>query len=103
METVVNIIKDFWDWIAALWETFTTWFSGLVVDVITVLLGWASSAVNAIPVPSVLQNFDPWSWVNPQAAYLLDVLKIPECLLIVAAAWAVRFALNLIPSWATRV
>jgi hypothetical protein len=103
MDSVVNIIKDMWDWIAALWDTFTQWISALVLDVFSTMLGWASAAINAIPVPAVLQNFDPWAWVNPTASYLLNQLHVPECLLIISAGWAIRFALNLIPSWATRI
>jgi hypothetical protein len=43
-----------------------------------------------------------YSAIPPQAVYVMSRIGLPEFITIVGGAYAVRLALNLIPSWATR-
>ncbi|WP_321531745.1 hypothetical protein [uncultured Desulfuromonas sp.] len=91
------------DFLISLWVTFKEFVLDTLYLLFDVILTAVETAVTSIPVPEILTTFDPWSWVNPQAAYVLDALNIALVLGILLAGYTIRFALNLIPAAFTRV
>lgn len=101
---IEKIVNNLFAFLLSLWESFQTWIVDLFCGVLEFVLSFFSSLVAAIPVPSVFTgNSDFWSSIPGQGLYIINQLKIPTVLLILAAAYGIRFLINLIPSWATRV
>jgi len=103
MDAIINIIKAWWDWNATWWDSFKTFFSDFWYGLFDSVLSAAQGLITSIPIPDALKNIDIWGGLPSQALYILDKLHIVTVLGIIAAGYGVRFALNLIPSWATRV
>ncbi|WP_316348387.1 hypothetical protein [Desulfuromonas acetoxidans] len=91
------------DFFISLWVAFKAFVVDTLYLLFDTLLTTVETVINAIPVPDIVTSFDPWSWVNPQAAYVLDALNIALVLGILFAGYTIRFALNLIPAAFTRV
>lgn len=74
------------------------WFLDLVFSVV---LG----IINAIDFAGVsaLQTFTHWGLLPDSAIYFLSQLSFGTCLTMLAAAYGIRLALNLIPASLTRV
>lgn len=98
-----SALKSLTDWFLILWETVKTWVLDAVYSVFDAVLSFFQALVVAIPVPSEFTVPSLWSSFSPQTQWILGHLQITAVLGIIAAAWGVRFMLNLIPSWATRV
>ena len=75
----------------------TVWLFG------TGVLGSAAGIIHGIDFSSVIFQFAAgWGGLPPQMIYVVNAVGIPQFITIVASGYAVRLALNLIPSWITR-
>lgn len=52
---------------------------------------------------TTLSTLQSWTGLPDQTIWLLNYLNIPACLAFIIGAYTIRFLMNLIPSWATRV
>lgn len=88
----------------SIWNTVTGWLLDVVYFVFDGLLTVIESLVSAIPVPAAItSNGSPWSGLPSQFYAFASALELPTCLAIFAAAYGIRFLLNLIPGALTRV
>lgn len=68
------------------------------------ILSTISGFIAGISLSGVAFNFaGQWAGLPPQAIYLVNASGIPEFMTIIAAAYVIRFLLNLIPAVFTRV
>ena len=106
MQDVLNWLNraftSFTDWILSLFELVKSWIFDASYAVFDAVLSVFQSIITSIPVPSSWASVTPWAGLSPQALWVLDKLQIVTVLSILAAAWGIRFLMNLIPSWATR-
>lgn len=69
---------------------------GLLTAVLVVIQGINYSSV-------VFQWAAGYALIPSQAVYVMQSIGFPQFVTIIASAYALRFLLNIIPSWATRV
>lgn len=61
-------------------------------------------AVSLIEIPgNVASGLFNWAGLPGQVLYVINAIGLSACLSILASAYLIRFTLNLIPSWLTRV
>jgi len=76
----------------------------ILYQVVDLFCSAIEGLINLVDFPSLaFSQAAMWANVDPNAIYIIDQLMIPECCAMIATAYAVRFTLNLIPSWATRI
>ena len=101
---LIETVGKLWDWFCGLWDVIKSWILDTCYAVVDTILKWASDAIKAIPVPdSWSQGAGFWGHVPSTALWILGELHFGLILSIILGAYTVRFLLNLIPSWATRV
>lgn len=98
-----DMVQGVFDWLLSVWDVVKEWILAAFFAVFDSVLSVFEAIIDAIPVPDALNIPSLWSWTNPQTQWILEHLQITAVLGIILAAWGIRFALNLIPSWATRV
>ena len=88
---------SFWDWLLSVFQKIID-FPYTVFDSV---LTFAENQIASFDVPFL--ELDIFGFLPDAALYVLKALDFPICLSIMFSAMGVRFLLNLIPSWGTRV
>ena len=105
---IIGWLRTFWGWV----ETGFTWILDgfilllqfVVFTIFDGLLSVVETALAAVDLSSILFNYAAtWSHLPTQLIWLINAVGLPQCFAILGAAYLIRLALNLIPSWATRV
>lgn len=108
------MLDKIWKYITAIYDfivAFPEWFMGFVFNVLGYCIDLGFSVVafvleytlKLVSIPSsLLGSAANMAGLPPTGVYLLTSLGLGEIMAMIASAYAVRFALNLIPSWATR-
>lgn len=60
--------------------------------------------VSALDFSSVVfQWTSAYTFIPAQAVYIMQAIAFPQFVTLIASAYVIRFLLNILPSWATRV
>ena len=101
---IQKIITNFFQFFLDAFNAIRDWFVDLIYFVFDSILSFFQSIIHGIPVPAIFtSNADFWSSTPGQFLYLFHACKLDVCLAIIAAAYGIRFAMNLVPSVFTRV
>ena len=108
------MLDDIWKYIEGIYDFLVglpDYLLGLILDVLgycvdlsfTVLALFLEYTLKLIAIPSsLLTSAANMAGLPPLGVYLLTALGLGQIMAMIATAYTIRFAINLIPSWATR-
>ena len=101
LTNLLEYLKAFFYWLLTPLFDFIKFIAYYFYDKLCSL---AEFCVSAISLPGELvTGFFNWAGLPDQLLYILNAIGLPTILTMLAGAYGVRFLLNLIPSWLTRV
>lgn len=108
MDSIMNFINVFfstiWQFIKDALDALLYVFKAAIYFIFDGLLTVVQGVLSSIDVSSVVvSSAATWSAMPTQLLYIINALGIPQGLSILAAAYAIRMTLNLIPAALTRI
>lgn len=98
-----KLIDTLATWVGSFFKAFFSAIGDFFYAIWDFFLSLFSSMVSAIPVPASWSTGNLYDSLPGQTLWFLNQIGFTTFLLIIFGAYGVRFLLNLIPSWATRV
>lgn len=104
MEFINSFFSTIWQFIKDALDALLYVFKAAIFFVFDGLLTVVQGILSSIDVSSVvISSAATWSAMPTQLLYIINALGIPQGLSILAAAYAIRMTLNLIPAALTRI
>ncbi|MBT9168236.1 MAG: hypothetical protein DDT19_01581 [Syntrophomonadaceae bacterium] len=111
LQEALQFLLDKLTWIINALYTVLTWLLDALVFILKAILYLfidglllaVEGFVSALDFSAVVFQWAAgYSFIPPQAIYVMVAIGFPQFVTMIAAAYGVRLLLNLIPSWATR-